>query len=158
KKHSGELFDYVINDLGIEPQTILHIGDNVEADVKKAKSRNIKPFHLKKAYEDFTTCSDYQMLWSRDENKHSLDWKILLSIAGNNLHDNPYLPFRKGTIFGGSPLKLGYYGLGPLLLGYAKWLVESAIKDKVERLYFLSRDGKIMKQAYDIIAKLYHNA
>ncbi|WP_170839170.1 HAD-IA family hydrolase, partial [Escherichia coli] len=44
KKHSGELFDYVINDLGIEPQTILHIGDNVEADVKKAKSRNIKPF------------------------------------------------------------------------------------------------------------------
>ncbi len=158
KKHSGALFDYVIKDLDISPETILHVGDNVEADVKKAQARKIKPFHLKKAYDEFILYSDYRGPWSRDESRHSLDWKMLLSIAGNNLHDNPYLPFRNGTLFGGSPVKLGYYGLGALLLGYAKWLVENSIKDKVERLYFLSRDGKLMKRAYDIVAKLYDNA
>lgn len=158
KKHSGALFDYVLNDLDVSPEIILHVGDNVDADVKKAQSRGLKPFHLKKSYDEFTLCTDYRIPWERDENRHSLDWKILLSIAGNNLHDNPYLPFRNNTLFGGSPVKLGYYGMGALLLGYAKWLVENAIKDNVERLYFLSRDGKLMKRAYDVVAKLYDNA
>lgn len=157
KKHSGALFDYVLEDLQVSPNFILHIGDNVDADVKRAKEKGIKPFHLMKAYGEYISCSDYMIPWLRDEKRHSLDWSMLLTIAGNNLHDNPYLPFRKNTIFGGSPTKLGYYGFGFLLIGYAKWLIENAIRDNVKRLYFLSRDGKIMKQVYDIVAKLYDN-
>ncbi|MDU4436653.1 MAG: HAD-IA family hydrolase, partial [Pluralibacter gergoviae] len=158
KKHSGALFDYVLDDLQVSPNMVLHIGDNVDADVKKAKEKGIKPFHLMKAYEEYISCSDYTIPWSRDEKRHSLDWSMLLTIAGNHLHDNPYLPFRKNTLFGGSPTKLGYYGFGFLLIGYAKWLIENAIKDNIDRLYFLSRDGKIMKHAYDIVARLYDNA
>ncbi|AUV32489.1 hypothetical protein C2U48_18300 [Escherichia coli] len=158
KKHNGALFDIVLNDLNIQPNQLLHIGDNLEADVKKASARNIKAFHLPKSYDEYTSNSDYQLPWARDEQRHSLDWRILLAIAGNSLHDNPYLPFRKNTLFGASPVKLGYYGFGFLLLGFTKWLVEVSIKDKIERLYFLSRDGKIMKEAYDIVSKLYPNA
>jgi predicted HAD superfamily hydrolase len=158
KKHSGILFDVVLNDLAVSPASILHVGDNLEADVKKAKARGIKPFHLIKSSEVFSANSDFQIPWSRDENRHSLDWSMLLAVVGNKLHDNPYLPHRNNTLFGGSPIKLGYYGFGPLLLGYTKWLIESSINDGIETLYFLSRDGKIMKAAYDVVSKLYPEA
>lgn len=158
KKHSGVLFDYVLNDLDVNPASILHVGDNLEADVKKAKIRGIKPFHLIKSSEVFSANSDFQIPWSRDENRHSLDWSMVLAVVGNKLHDNPYLPHRNNTLFGGSPIKLGYYGFGPLLLGYTKWLIESSINDGIDKLYFLSRDGKIMKSAYDIVSQLYANA
>ncbi len=158
KKHSGALFDVVLEQLKISPNSILHVGDNVDADVKKAKSRGIKPFHLIKSSDVFTSNSNFKTPWARDENRHSLDWSMVLAVVGNKLHDNPYLPHRANTLFGGSPIKLGYYGFGPLLLGYTKWLIECSIKDGVKKLYFLSRDGKIMKAAYDILATLYPNA
>ncbi|WP_146001356.1 HAD family hydrolase [Chimaeribacter arupi] len=158
KKHSGVLFDRVLEQMQVDPSRILHIGDNLDADVKRAKSRGLKPFHLIKASEVFEKNSNYTLPWSRDEARHALDWRMLLSIAGNRLHDNPYLPHRNGTVFGGSPWKLGYYGFGALLLGYTKWLLENAVRDGVEDLYFLSRDGKVMKAAYDAVAPLYPNA
>lgn len=158
KKHSGRLFDVVLKDLGIQPATLLHVGDNVAADVQKAKDRGIKPFHLPKASEIFSTNDAFSIPWSRDADRHDLSWSMLLAVIGNAYSNNPYLPHRKGTLFGGDPIKLGYYGFGPLLLGYVKFLVESAIRDGVERLYFLARDGKIMKEAYDIISKGYPSA
>jgi len=158
KKHNGRLFDFVLKELNIPAKTILHIGDNLAADVIKAKDRGIKPFHLVKASEAFSECDSYLIPWKRDEERHSLDWQMILAIIGNRFHDNPYLPHRRGTLFCGDPWRLGYAGHGPLLLGYVKWVLEKAIRDKVDRLYFLSRDGLIMKEAYDRIAKLYPNA
>jgi HAD superfamily hydrolase (TIGR01549 family) len=158
KKHNGRLFDHVLEDLNVDPKTILHVGDNVAADVVRAKERGIKPFHLVKASEVFAECDSFTTPWSRDEERHSLDWKMILAVAGNRFHDNPYLPHRRGTLFCGDPWRLGYYGQGPMLLGYTKWLMEKAIRDGVKRLYFLSRDGLIMKEAYDRIAQHYPDA
>lgn len=158
KKHNGRLFDHVLEDLNVDPKTILHVGDNVAADVVRAKERGIKPFHLVKASEVFAECDSFTTPWSRDEERHSLDWKMILAVAGNRFHDNPYLPHRRGTLFCGDPWRLGYYGQGPMLLGYTKWLMEKAIRDGVKRLYFLSRDGLIMKEAYDRIAQHYPGA
>lgn len=158
KKHSGRLFDHVIKELGVPAASILHIGDNLQADVIKAKERGIKPFHLVKASEVFEKSDSYKSIWSRDEERHSLDAQMLIAIVGNTLHDNPYLPSRRGTLFSGDAWRLGYYGFGMFLLGYAKWVMEQAIRDKMDRLYFLSRDGLIMKKAYDLLAKHYPNA
>ena len=44
--------------------------------------------------------------------------------------------------------KYGYQAMGPLLYFYAKWLQKECGKKK---LFFLSRDGKVMKAAYDIV-------
>lgn len=158
KKHNGKLFDIVLDYLQIDPTKILHVGDNIRGDVQKAKERKIKPFHLIKAKDAFTLSTAYKDVWERDKLSHSLDWRTVLSVIANKLNDNPYLPERKGTLFGGDAKKLGYYGLGPLLLGYIQWVLETAQKDSIEHLFFLSRDGKIMKEAYDIIAQIYPNA
>lgn len=158
KKHSGKLYDYALREMGIDPRTILHVGDNVDSDIKRAKESGIKPFHLVRALDKFEKSAAYTAPWKRDEERHSLDWKIILAILGNHLQDNPYGYYEDGTLFNGDPKLLGYYGLGPLLLGHAKWLVESACRDKVDRLYFLARDGKIVKAAFDKVAQIYKDA
>ncbi len=158
KKHSGRLFDHVLTELGVPPASILHVGDNLQADVIKAKERGIKPFHLVKATEVFEKSSAYQSVWTRDEDRHSLDAQILIALAGNMLQDNPYLPHCRGTLFSGDAWQLGYYGFGIFLMGYVKWIIEQGIRDKIDRLYFLSRDGLIMKKAYDILSKNYPDA
>lgn len=154
KKNNGKLYAKVAEDLGVDCSRILHVGDNVESDVKRAKERGMKPFHLVKASEVFYNSDGYKMPWARDEARHSPDWRMILAIIGNRLHDNPYAPSRKGRLFEGDPWRLGYYGFGPLLLGFAKWLLENARRDGIDRLYFLARDGEIIKNAFDRIAKL----
>ena len=41
--------------------------------------------------------------------------------------------------------------LGPLLLGYSKWLLDNFRKEDIHKVYFFSRDGYLMKQAFDIL-------
>lgn len=160
KKRNGELYNYILQDLGVPASRILHVGDNVEADVISAKKAGLHACHLPAPIHKFKEdpTGIYAGVWARDEERHSFSWKVILSILGNHLYDNPYMPHRKGTLFDGIAERLGYSGFGPLLLGFAKWLCEQSIIHKIDRLYFLSRDGKIMKEAYDQISSLYPNA
>lgn len=159
KKHSGKLFDIVLNDFSNVPaHKILHVGDNLRGDVENPKKKGMHAFHLPKALDVFKEHDDYRKIWLRDEINHSLDWKSVLSVIGQKFNDNSYLPYRKGTIFGGDPWRLGFYGFAPLLLGFVKWLIENAQSHHIDTLYFLSRDGKIMKEAYDIVAQYYPSA
>lgn len=45
----------------------------------------------------------------------------------------------------------GYNYFGPLLLGFVKWLNEKLKSEKIDKVYFLSRDGFVMKRAFDLI-------
>ncbi|PVY79636.1 HAD superfamily hydrolase (TIGR01549 family) [Cupriavidus alkaliphilus] len=157
KKHSGRLFDFVLADLNVSGDSILHVGDNVDADVKMAKSRGIKAFHLTKASEAFISSSSFR-IWKRDADRHGWEWRMPLAIVANEVMDNPYATQRSGTLFNGSPLQLGFVGAGPLILGFCKWIIERAIKQGYENLYFLARDGKVVKEVYDIIARNYVDA
>lgn len=49
--------------------------------------------------------------------------------------------------------KIGYKYFGPLLLEFSFWLKYNLEKNEIKEVYFLSRDGKIMKEAFDIINK-----
>lgn len=158
KKHSGRLFETVLQELQVNPKIILHIGDNEIGDIKRAGEKGMDTFHLPKAYETYVAQGAYSQVWQRDAARHSPDWKMIVAIIANRLHDNPLVPHRRGTIFSGGPWKLGYSGFGPLLLAFTKWLIETAISDGKTDLFFLSRDGKILKQAYDIVAARYPEA
>lgn len=158
KKHNGKLFDIVLEKTVFPASSILHIGDNIIGDVKQAKSRGFNVFHLQKAIELFEKNSSYIRPWLRDERNHAMDWQMILTIIGQKLHDNPLKIYRRGTVFNGDRWQLGYMGLGVLLLGYVKWLIEKSTRDGIDTLYFLARDGKIMKAAYDVISQLYPNA
>jgi len=45
----------------------------------------------------------------------------------------------------------GYEKFGPLLLIFSKWLQKELEKKQIKKVYFLARDGFIMKKAFDIV-------
>ncbi len=46
---------------------------------------------------------------------------------------------------------IGYEILGPMLLGYCMWLKEKAEEDNIDKIYFLSREGRILQEAFHIL-------
>lgn len=44
RKANGTLYNYIVNDLGIAPNKILHIGDNFKSDFVKAKEKGLRAF------------------------------------------------------------------------------------------------------------------
>ncbi len=55
--------------------------------------------------------------------------------------------------FRGNPYLLGYAALGPVLLGFTHWLIQSHGRTPVSAFAFLSRDGYFLQAAYDIVAQ-----
>ena len=47
----------------------------------------------------------------------------------------------------------GYNKLGPLLLCFSNWLYSELSKNDINKVFFLARDGYIMKRAFDIVNK-----
>lgn len=47
--------------------------------------------------------------------------------------------------------KFGYNNLGPLLWGFSHWLMDNIEKENISKVYFFSRDGYIMKKAFELI-------
>lgn len=45
--------------------------------------------------------------------------------------------------------KFGYESFGPILLNFSKWLYNQCKKKNIKKIYFLSRDGYILKRAFD---------
>lgn len=47
--------------------------------------------------------------------------------------------------------EFGYNCLGPLLFGFTTWLKQNLLIEGINKLYFFSRDGYIMKQVFDMM-------
>lgn len=130
-KLNGKLYDYVLNDLNISPNQILHIGNSFRADYLVPKKLNIKS--MKVATYKNNMQREYKNVLNAD--KFKLD--TLNSFINTHERDkNDYFNF-------------GYEVFGPLLFGFTNWLLNRMKKENIKQVYFLSRDGYIMKKLYD---------
>ncbi len=129
-KHTGKIYKYVLNDLNIRSNQIIHIGDNKKSDYINPMKFGIKTFLVK---------NNNKLKYSYISKDSTMYYNMLVSILNNYYDDtqNYYFNF-------------GYECLGPLLLGLSMWLNNNLEKNKIQKVYFLARDGKIMKEAFDI--------
>lgn len=128
-KAKGDLFDLVLEEIG-KQNKIIHIGDSLYSDYRVPKNKGINaiyiPTHILK--NTFTVkCNE-------------IDGKILNSFLNNTLTscENEYYRF-------------GYEKFGMFLWGYCKWLHSSVKAENINNIYFFSRDGLIMKKAFDTL-------
>lgn len=133
-KSSGNLFRYALKSLNINPNQIVHIGNNWRADywgAKKVKIRSIKIPTYKNRKE-----REYQDLFDH----HSQDFKFLTTFVNNHTPetDNSYL-------------KSGYEVVGPILYGFTRWLFNQARHQGFKQILFMSREGHLLKKAYDLL-------
>lgn len=123
-KRSGNLFKYILNKMNISANKCLHIGDNRKADFLQPLKLGIR----------VKLISNHSNL----NNKLPLDDSVLAKFLKLSDKNNVYE-------------YIGYNCIGPILYGFSSYLERELKKNGHTRLFFLSRDGKIMKEAFDII-------
>lgn len=150
-KHHGALFDFVAEALGLEPNRILHIGDNFVADTTNGVARGYHVVHVPSPRTSLDIAPMLKKyLDGRTGNlveKRTLEWSIMLGILNNGLFDDHFAVDLK-TAFGKNYHRFGYTVLGPLLTSFTSWLRRQTVEKKIDILLFLARDGWVMEKAF----------
>ncbi len=156
-KSTGELYELLIRELSCKPQEILHIGDNYDSDVTVAEKYGLITYFYDKCINAAHGCRDLRedLLNGFITKKNTIEESIYIATVANKCYANrDSKSTRSENDFW---YDFGYKYVGILFFAFNNWLSEQAAKDKVEKLYFLSRDGYIMKQVYDSVSQLVEN-
>lgn len=119
KRDHGELFNIVAKELGFDPRTIVHIGDDIKSDVQQARFRGLVTIHYKE--------------------KHPPP-KSRYSLPEVSLARGVYRQYKK-QLPSGSGKELGFLYGGPAAVAFTDWVVEKAIEDRIDHILFIARDG-----------------
>lgn len=133
-KRTGSIYKYALKKLNINNSEIIHFGDNKVSDYEIPKKLKIKSILVKEPRN--VLHYNKKDLRVQDE----FDYKCLISFINNNIREEKSYYW-----------KCGYEIFGPLLYGYVDWLAKKFKENNYDKIYFLSRDGFIMKRAFDII-------
>ena len=164
-KARGDLYKYVLEDLKISNEEMLHMGDNYQSDVETPIKLKIKAMHLPKATDValqsnyFTKMFTQSMPFWRD-NATSMNFigiRTMLGMVANKYFDNPFISFNEASDFNADPYIIGYYILGMYTFGIAKWLLEETENKDYNNLVFMARDGYLPMEAYRVMKHLYKN-
>lgn len=132
-KHSGSIFPFILKKLKISRKNIIHIGDSKRGDYIMPMLHGIKSILIPKTLRKTKYCNDEKI-------KKSLDYNVLETFINNNI------PYEEDIYF-----KIGYETLGPILYGYTKWLISQLKEKNIGKIFFLAREGNLLKRSFDII-------
>lgn len=130
-KATGNLFSYVIKQESLEASRVLHIGDNINNDVKQARKKAINAFHYISNIKIKPTLS-MEHLTESDE----------LLFKCNNIFIERNLDVDRSRIY-----QVGYKFFGPFLYGYCQWILSLKKQLELKKIFCLSRDGYVISKA-----------
>lgn len=143
KKMTGKLFDLVIEKENISVQNMLFVGDNFYSDVEMTTSRGIDAIHINDLQEKKRKSGLQLAEWA--QKKEPFWTGYLMQNVVTNIPSN----IKKG--------KSDDYDLGllvsPILILFVKDIIEKVKDNKIEKIYFLAREGKVFFDIYNELVK-----
>lgn len=142
RKTTGDLYRYVQREEQVDIKDWTHIGDDLYQDIEI-------PYQL-----------GIRVEWSpkiglTDHEKALLDVygddSRLQLMIGAALKAEQRELAEKEDVGQSAVHHIGCRYAGPVLYSYAEWVVEQAIRKGVKRLYFIARDGYLIKKIVDIL-------
>lgn len=134
-KGSKELYELVGQELNCKKTNWLHIGDNEYSDYKQAKEFGINAYH----YKNVST-------YYEGTKELSISESVLIGIQNNYLYNGIQENYWN---------KFGAKNAFPIYFGFTKWLYD--LTKEEDNLFFLARDGYIIKKIYDMFCKMDEN-
>ena len=131
-KSDGSLFHLLLEQEGIKPNQLVHIGDSKHGDYNEPRKMGIKAVHIPRFFNNIEF---------RGNGKNS---KIQMNYL-NNLINNTFR-YTNDPYYG-----FGYSQFGKLLYGYVNWIHQQVKMRGIKKLFFFARDGYIMKRAYEVM-------
>lgn len=136
KKRDGSLYELVQTFENVEFSNWEHIGDNTVSDFESALEKGIKAKIFN--YPELTSYEQYAV--NRTPMNASLHKSIGIAKLSRLNSDN-------------ENFKLGSSLAAPILFPYVSWMLNESLKRNYKRLYFIARDGYILKFIADVIIK-----
>lgn len=133
-KHAG-LFDVVLNDYSDIPvNKIVHIGDNLEADIKAAQRRGISTKH----YLGVNVAGAKH----RPKTMSNVVGSVYGGLVNAHIHEGK----NKYSV----AYEYGYIYAGLYIMGMVSWINKKVLTEKYNQVIFLARDGYIYKKVFDM--------
>ena len=132
----------------------LHIGDNPRADGEMARKYGISARVIPKAMDQMRQ-SYYGRLLDKSLRQNSYDTSLVAGLIANKLFSSPQAHFDNSSIGNHELYNLGYSVVGPFLVSYVQWVVRMLQMHKVEKVYFLARDGYLIMKVYEVFRKVF---
>ncbi len=141
RKTSGNLYRLINRIKGVDYTQWIHMGDNMYQDIEVPMSLGIKVIHYPVG----------KLLPLEDR---------LLQYYGNNRNLQLSIGAAK-NIRRANPLhttagKMGCSFSGPIIYSYVEWVLSEAVRKGIHRLYFIARDGYLIKRVADILIQRNH--
>lgn len=131
-KQDGGLFETALNENGIGKHEIVHIGNSFRVDLAVPLLYGIDS--IKVSSSRHSTGKNYVDIFGAGDK-----YQFLLKFLENHTSgDDQYYQF-------------GFERLGPLLCGFSIWLARRLKDNHNQSAVFLSRDGYLLKTAYDLL-------
>ena len=134
-KRSGKLYE-LINKEFTEGLNVIHIGDNYQADVIKAKEAGWSSYYYKNVNNIGKPYRAKMSPFMGTAYSGVINAFLHNGINRGGFYNNEF--YRFGFIYGGF-----------FILGFANWIHDYAIKNNIDKILFFSRDGYIVKKVYD---------
>jgi glycosyltransferase involved in cell wall biosynthesis/FMN phosphatase YigB (HAD superfamily)/tetratricopeptide (TPR) repeat protein len=135
-KGTGNLFKRALKELSLQPEQLMHLGDNYHADVLGARKAGIHACHYPQASADSRTILDREQV---------LLGGLTPVFSPNSLRmlAARYFPEESSEGFFG---RMGALMMGPLMTRYASWACEQYMSAGVRKVGAFMREGDLFAQ------------
>ena len=135
-KGSGGLFSFILEQRGLAPRQLWHIGDHPWGDGQSPAKLGIGS----------TICNDYaptryERLFAKPDRADPIMSSAMAGCARVSRLARTFTDIHAQTIW-----NVGTNVAGPLLFAYTMWVLSRAQAQNINRVYFLARDGEILMQ------------
>ena len=146
---AGGLWRIVLDDLGVKPAKVVHLGDNHAADVVATGQAGVRGIYFERRPEGLARVIQREDLhaiaplsaYHGDYGLTALRSKVLHRVEGESQPPElkPFWAFGAGSI-------------GPPLAGFADWVQERAAEAGVSRVFCMMREGKMLSELVNAAA------
>ena len=110
----------------------VHYGDNIYADIEAASKLGIRTIHISP-----------ENIKEYEKNSKNVFQQMSIGVS----------KYIRGFGKGEAAYEAGCSLAGPVIYPYVNWVVQESMRRGIDRLYFVARDGWILKQIADIIIR-----
>lgn len=136
-KKVGSLYSYLQNRMGMSYEEWHHRGDNYHADYQIPNLLGISS-ELVGDWKEYLWIKELK----KEQDINSLEMQFVLGIVRHISENND-----------SDLVKMGKSFAGIIVADYAEWIVNRSLDDKIEELYFIARDGYVLKRLVDKLLK-----
>ncbi len=157
RKDTGAMWNLLPQHEQVEKSQWLHVGDNEHSDIQRPVDQGfLHPVHVLRAADQFMLFNEEAAAWMAPG-----QWQegLLLGLMANHI----FLPgcaaapididcIRRRVCIH-SLHDFGYLTIGPALTSFMAWLLQRAQVDGIGQLLYASREGHLLVQAHEQIAR-----